>query len=230
MESDELWSRIQQQNADIDQQAEEAQLRDRQRDASELLTLDGSRKTWMWVDAVAATSMAPSVRVAPSSFGLGLFATRPAAAGEVVLREAPAFSAVPSEAAPDLLQALRDANSGNSAFDANAEAFFLGVVAAVLALWLRSDEASRAELLGNFFYTPDTGDLLQYLESLVADVQRRYPPLASSSMYEVARVLSVWLLSSHNLSSGSVDWSDGSALFVVAHRANHSWCAASATR
>lgn len=219
MESDDLWSRIQQQNADIDQQVEEAQLRDRQRDASELLTLDGSRKTWVWADAAAATAAtAPSVRVAPSAFGLGLFAARPVAAGEVVLREAPAFSASPSEAAPDLLQGLRDANSAG----ADAEGFLLGVVAAVLALWLRSDEATRSDLIGSFFCTPDAGDLLQYLESLVADVQRLYPPLAASSVHDVAQVLSVWLLSSHNLSSGSVDWSDGAALFRVAHRANHS--------
>ena len=62
---DELWARIEAQNADIEQQQIESDLRERQRDASDLLTLNGSRSSWVWADA-SPRATGPSVRVAPS--------------------------------------------------------------------------------------------------------------------------------------------------------------------
>lgn len=215
---DDLWARIEAQNADIDQQQVENDLRERQRDASDLLTLNGSRSSWVWADA-SPRGTGPNICVALSPMGGSeLFATRPIEAGEVVLRELPSFVVKPSDAPDILTQAVQEADSDGG----GAGSFLVGIVASVLALWLRSSEAERSHLLHRFFCTPDARGLLAFLVALIEGVQARYEPLASAATDELAQVLCVFLLSSHNLSSGTVDWSNGAGLYAVAHRANHS--------
>ena len=219
-------ARILKQNEEADQKAIENDLRERQRDASDLITLNGSRTSWVWADA-SPRGHGPSVRIARSPMGGSeLFATRHIEAGEVVLRESPAFVAQPSSAPDDLLSVVKQAIGDES----DAAAFLAGQIAAALDLFQRSSLADRVQLVEGFFCTPDAGGLMPYLLALVLAVQRVHVALSGFAAEDLARVLCVWLLASHNLSPGSLDWSGGAGLFAVAHRANHSCAPAVAYR
>ena len=157
------------------------------------------------------------VATSDASFGTSLVAARSFCTGEVLLRELPRFTL--AESPSDDVKAAVVATMGERA----AAGEIGNLIAGVLDLWLRSDALGRKSLCEEFFCIPDacSSGMAEFVHALVVKLVAACERLQACCSSEVdisqlTAVLLSWLLASHTLAN------DGTALFRVGHRANHS--------
>ena len=94
------------------------------------------------------------------------------------------------------------------------------LIGGVVQLWLRCDAARRREMADEFFSTPDecSRGMTDFLHGLIVQILSMCDDAQSEAndAEQLTRALSAWLLASHTLVG------DGTGLFVIGHRANHS--------